>query len=164
MDVLITKNPDGSLSHQVYRKKMHTDIYLHVDSHHHPYYNIGIINTLAKHACRVWDIDHIKKELEHLKTSLMNNGYNGKEIDKLFQSVKRKINKTKEKDTTFPNIIVPYIHGMTNKITNVIRKKNIRVTFSPPKSLRIMLDKSKDPIDIKHHNGVYNKPFSSSDA
>ena len=36
LDVLITKNPDGSLSHQVYRNKTHTDTYLHVDSHHHP--------------------------------------------------------------------------------------------------------------------------------
>ena len=128
LDVLITKNPDGSLSHQVYRKKMHTDIYLHVDSHHHPSQKIGIIKTLGTHACRVSDTYHINKELEHLK---------------LFQSVKRKRNKTKEKDTTFQKIIVPYIHGMRNKIANVIRKKNIRVTFSPPNSLRTMLDKSQ---------------------
>ena len=94
----------------------------------------------------------------------MNNGYNGKEMDKLFQSVKRKRNKTKEKDTTFPKIIVPYIDGATNKIANVIRKKNIRVAFSPPNSLRSMLDKYKDPFDLKHHKGVYNTPFSSSDA
>ena len=36
LDVLITNNPDGSLSHHVYRKKMYTDIYLHAESHHHP--------------------------------------------------------------------------------------------------------------------------------
>ena len=128
---------------------MHTNIYLHVDSHHHPYKNIGIINTLARHACRVLDIDHIKKELEHLK---------------LFQSVKRKRNKSKEKYTNFPKIIVPYIHGTTNKIGNVIRNKNIRVTFSPPNSFRTMLDKSKDPIDLKHRKHVYNTPCSSSEA
>ena len=87
-----------------------------------------------------------------------------KKIDKIFQSVKRKRNKTKEKDTTFPKIIVPYIHGATNKIANVIRKKNIRVTYSPPNSLRTMLDKSKDPIDLKNHKGVYNTPCSSTEA
>ena len=94
----------------------------------------------------------------------MNNGYNGKEIDKLFQSVKIKRNKTKEKDTTFPKIIVPCIHGTTKRIANVIRKKNIRVTFSPPNSLRSMLNKSKDPIDLRHHKGVYNTPCSSGEA
>ena len=31
LDVLITKKIDGSLSHQVYRKKTHTNIYLHAD-------------------------------------------------------------------------------------------------------------------------------------
>ena len=95
------------------------------------------------------DTDHIKIELEHLK---------------LFQSVKRKRNKSKEKYTTFPKIIVPCIHGTTKKIANVIRKKNIRVTFSPPNSLRSMLDKYKDPFDLKHHKGVYNTPCSSSEA
>ena len=94
----------------------------------------------------------------------MNNGYNRKKIDKIFQRVKRKRNKTKEKDTTFQKIIVPYIHGTTNKIANVIRKKNIRVTFSPPNSLRTVLDKSKDPIDLKHHKDVYNTTYSSSQA
>ena len=78
--------------------------------------------------------------------------------------MKIKRNKTKEKDTTFPKIIVPYIHGTTNKVANVIRKKNIRVKFSPPNSLRSMLNKSKDPIDLRHHKGVYNKPCSSSEA
>ena len=67
--------------------------------------------------------------------------------------MKWKRKKSNEKDTTFPKIVVPYIHGTTNKIANVISKKNIRVTFSPPNSLRTMLDK-----------GVYNTPLSSSDA
>ena len=35
LDVLLTKKTDGSLSHQVYHKKTHTDRYLHAESHHH---------------------------------------------------------------------------------------------------------------------------------
>ena len=78
LDVLITKNIDNSLSHQVYRKKTHTDRYFHTGTHHHPSQKIGIINTLATHAWRVLDTNHIKEELEHLRTSLMNNGYTRK--------------------------------------------------------------------------------------
>jgi hypothetical protein len=35
LDMLISKNDDGSISHQVYRKKMHTYRYLHANSHHY---------------------------------------------------------------------------------------------------------------------------------
>ena len=50
LDILITRNDDGSLAHQVYRKKTHTDKYIHVDSHHHPAKRIGVLNTLATRA------------------------------------------------------------------------------------------------------------------
>ena len=98
LDVLITKKTDGSLSHQVYRKKTHTNRYLHADSHHYPSQKSGIINTLATRAWRVLDADHIKEELKHLRTSFINNGYTGKEIDKVFRNIKRNKGETKEKD------------------------------------------------------------------
>jgi hypothetical protein len=47
LDVLITKKQDGALGHKVFRKKTHTESYLHADSHHHPYQNIGFLNILA---------------------------------------------------------------------------------------------------------------------
>ena len=94
----------------------------------------------------------------------MNNGYNEKENDKVFQSIKRKRNKNKERDTTFLRIMLPYIHGTTKKFANILRKKNIKVAFSPPNLLRTMLDKAKDPIDLKHQKGVYKTPCSCSEA
>ena len=36
LDVLISRKEDGTLGHQVYKKKAHTDSYLHADSYHHP--------------------------------------------------------------------------------------------------------------------------------
>jgi hypothetical protein len=36
LDVLVYHPPNGSLTHQVYRKKTHTNIYLHAQSHHYP--------------------------------------------------------------------------------------------------------------------------------
>ena len=132
--------------------------------HHHPSQNIGIINTLATGAWRVSDTDHIKGELEHIRTTLINNGYNGKEADKVFHNVKKRRHKTKERDTTLPRVTLPYIHGTTNKIANILKKKNIRVVFAPPNSVRTLLDKAKDPIDLKHHKGVYKTPCSCGEA
>ena len=40
----------------------------------------------------------------------------------------------------------------------------IRVVFSPPNSLKTMLEKSKDPIDLRHHKGVYKTPCSCDEA
>ena len=53
LGVLITKREDGSLSHQVYRKKTHTDRYVHASSHHHPSQKMGILHTLATRAVRI---------------------------------------------------------------------------------------------------------------
>ena len=59
LNVHITKNDDGSLAHQVYRKKRHTCKYIHVDSHHHPAQNIGVLNTLATRGKWIFDLRHL---------------------------------------------------------------------------------------------------------
>jgi len=43
LDILLHRNKHGSLGHKVFRKKGHTDNYLHAKSHHHPAQNIGVI-------------------------------------------------------------------------------------------------------------------------
>ena len=117
-----------------------------------------MINTLATHAWRVSDKDHIEKELDHLKAALMNNGYREGEIDRVIQKVKINKTKVKNEDTALPRSTLPYIHGTTNKIVNILKKKNICVAFSPPNSLRNMLDKVKDPINPKKQKGFYTTP------
>ena len=57
-------------------------------------------------------------------------------------------------------MVLPYIQGTTDKVAKIRRKRKIRISFSPPNSLRNMLDKAKDPIDPKHKKGVYVIPCS----
>ena len=47
LDILISKNKDSSLSHSIFQKKMHTEQYLHADSHHFTAQKLGVPNTLA---------------------------------------------------------------------------------------------------------------------
>ena len=75
LDVLLTRKEDGTLGHEVFRKKTHTESYLHADSHHHPSQNIGFLNTLVVRASRTSDTEHLEKEKDHLKEVFTNLGY-----------------------------------------------------------------------------------------
>jgi hypothetical protein len=86
LDVKVTKRPDGSLSHQVYRKKNHTEQYLHVDSHHHPSQKLGVLNTLATRAFRISDDEHLEEERNHFLNVFKDNGYKKHQVMKAFQN------------------------------------------------------------------------------
>jgi hypothetical protein len=160
LDILISKKNDGSLSHQVYRKKTHTDRYLHVESHHHPAQKLGVINTLVTCAIRVSDNDHVEQELNHLVDVFKNNGYKEHQFKKVVLRARSRNQILSEPWDEIKKIMLPYIKGTTDKITRILKKGNIRVIFTPPNTLKDMLDCAKDIIDPKHHKGVYTIPCS----
>ena len=53
LDVLVTIKEDGTLGHQVFKKKTHTDSYLHAESYHHPAQKFGVLNTLAVRVLKI---------------------------------------------------------------------------------------------------------------
>ncbi|XP_038046677.1 deleted in malignant brain tumors 1 protein-like [Patiria miniata] len=65
LDVKISRNPDGTLGHSVYRKPTHTDRYLHQRSFHHPSIKSSVNRTLVQRASEVCDQDNLKRELKH---------------------------------------------------------------------------------------------------
>ena len=50
---------------------------------------------------------------------------------------------------------LPYILGTTDKISHILKKNNIKTTFKPLNTISRCLKSIKDPIDPKHHKGVY---------
>ena len=50
LDVLVIRKEDGTLGHQVFRKKTHTEIYLHAEFYHHPAQKFDVLNNLAVRA------------------------------------------------------------------------------------------------------------------
>ena len=64
LDVLVMKKKYGGIAKQEYRKKTHTDQYLHASSHHHPRQNMGVLNTIFIGALRISDFDHLEAEIE----------------------------------------------------------------------------------------------------
>jgi len=157
LDDLLTKK-NGKLSHQVFRKQTHTDKYLHSNSHHHPKQKVGVIKTLATRASRISDPEHLEEELNHLYKVFINNGYHKNIIQKLIKESTSKSQKRKTLEN--PRISLPYIKGTTDKIARVLTKHSIMVAFTPPNTIKNMLDFAKDLIDPKNHKGVYSIPCS----
>lgn len=73
--ILIKRNHNGSISHQVYRKKTHTKHYLHANSHHHPTKKLGVLHTLSTKVVHISDHDHFEQEKDHLLEVFEKNRY-----------------------------------------------------------------------------------------
>jgi hypothetical protein len=117
LDILISKKNNGVLSHQVYRKKTHTDQYLHANSHHHPAQKFGVINTLVTQAIRIFDVEHTEQELKHLEDMFKRNGYHEKQFNMAVLKERRAPqNRSNNNEEGGRNINLPYIKGTTEKI------------------------------------------------
>ena len=98
--------------------------------------------------------------------AFINNGYSDKQIKETIKKSNKKEhnnNRKKEKQSNnndTPLAILPYIHGTANKMAMIHRKRDIKVTLSPPNSLRNMLDSAKDHIEKKLLQGVFTIPCS----
>ena len=73
LDVLV-KRSGNQLTTSVYRKRTHTNRYLHFGSYHHPRVKVGIISCLRDRAERICNEKNIKEEKNHLQV-FEANGY-----------------------------------------------------------------------------------------
>ena len=74
LDVTVTRCEDR-LSTSVYRKKTHTDRYIHFSSNHHDRVKRGVIQCLRSRATRVCEAEDLEAEEEHLRLTFRKNGY-----------------------------------------------------------------------------------------
>ncbi|XP_076660227.1 uncharacterized protein LOC143363547, partial [Halictus rubicundus] len=127
LDVLITRKPDGSLGQQVYRKPTHTNRYLHASSHHHPAQKNSVISSLINRAISISEKQHLPQELEHLRTTLGQNGFSKHKINRTIDRlVKPKDNRTTHNNENYRTTFLPYIQGTTDRISRILKKHNIK--------------------------------------
>ena len=121
LDVRITKATDGHLTHQVYRKPMHTDRYLHYRSFHHPSVLQSVSSTLIKRAHDFSDKQHLQQELQHIKSTLTTiNGYPNGKI-----KVRPPI---PQPTTPAPTrVTIPYMGKTSHKLQRILKTVNIEV-------------------------------------
>ncbi|XP_075924849.1 uncharacterized protein LOC142925636 [Petromyzon marinus] len=160
LDVLFERRPDGSLGHSVYRKPTHTDSYLKPDSHHHPAQNNSLIKTLYHRTHCISDQHHLTSELKHVHLALKRNGYSDRTIR---QAVSPSIQK-QPLDTPVKTITLPYIAGVTKKISKILNQHKIQVRFNTVHKIRDLIPSVKDVIPDLQYPGVYKLSCTCGDC
>jgi len=153
LDVLVSRRPDGSLGHTVYRKPTHTDLYLHAKSAHHPAQKKGVLHSLTKCARKLCDSNRLDKEIQHLKETFRKNGYSKHDIRQALQK-KDKPWPKQEKSTAVARL--PYQGATSHKVSRLLAKYNIQTVHIPAKNIHL-LRPVKDKLGLKAA-GIYRIP------
>ncbi|KAK5649280.1 hypothetical protein RI129_000309 [Pyrocoelia pectoralis] len=146
LDVLVKKKRDGRLGHTVYRKPTHTDRYINAKSHHDPSQLKSVIKTLINRSQKLADADNIKEEMTNIREALIKNGFHHRDIQRTLKPSNKE-----DKDPADPAIAkayLPYIKGMTDKISRILQKHKIDTTFTPYRKIHSILRNPKDKIAL----------------
>ncbi|XP_072021483.1 uncharacterized protein [Amphiura filiformis] len=147
LDTLIVKKQDGSVKLLVYRKKTHTDQYLHFQSHHPLQHKLSVIRTLMDRKDKVIteEADKLVEE-QKIKEALKLCGY----PEWAFKDVNKKTAKKKDQSqtTTRGMVVLPYKEGLSQRARRVFKKHGIQTSFKPHQTLRNILVHPKDKRDI----------------
>jgi hypothetical protein len=158
LDILIERRAGRSLGHSVYRKPTHTDLFLSGRSHHHPAQKNGVLRTLIHRVKAVSDAEHLKSEIEHLRTAFRSNGFTEEDIKvALKMSLKRKGEAKKPEVKPTARACLPYVSTISNKIAGILRRHNVETIHKPPGKLKALLGTTKDKLGLKT-SGVYRIP------
>ncbi|XP_072019530.1 uncharacterized protein [Amphiura filiformis] len=165
LDTLIVKKDDGTVKLLVYRKPTHTDQYLNYQSHHPLHQKLGVIRTLynRKDSVVTEEEDKVEEE-EKVNEALRTCGYPDwtfKKVKDQLQCVKpKKVNKkTDDKTRSKGMVVLPYVKGVTERISRVMKSYNISTAMKPHDTLRKQLVHPKDKRDPNNTtDAVYKIP------
>lgn len=106
-------------------------------------------------------MERLDEELKQLPLVLQRNGYMMRNIRRAFKRAQDFVIRNQHNEIeSLKKVVIPYIQGTLDKITKVLRRKQIRTTFYPPNFLRNMLNRAKDPIDPMFRKGICSIPYS----
>ena len=165
LDTLIVKKEDGSVKLLVYRKPTHTNQYLNYESHHPLHHKLGVIRTLYNRKNNIVMEEADKREEEKkVQKALETCSY----PKWTFEKVKNQMKQTKSKKATKNKdernkckamVVLPYVNGVTEKVSRVLKSYNVVAASKPHTTLRNLLVHPKDKRD--DHNttdALYSLP------
>ena len=171
LDTMIIREDDGHIKTQVYRKKTHTDQYLNFNSHHPLHHKMGVIRTLMDRVDTVVSTPEDKAdEIQHIEEALQTCGYPKWSFTRTkakIQEKKEGKNKPpvqKEKGKTKGSVVIPYVQGLTESISRVMKEHGITTAVKPYQTIRQILVKPKDKRGVgETAECVYKIPCKNCD-
>ena len=146
---------DNKLRTTVYRKPTHTDRLLDQSSYNPTSHKATTIRTLTKRAQLIYDSpDALCHKNDYLQHVFDKNNYNSDFI-KLNTYKDNERNETNNPTTT--TAMIPYIKGMSEIISCILRPYNIRVAHKPITTLRHVLTNVKDREQPDERQGAVYK-------
>jgi hypothetical protein len=179
LDVLV-KREDGAYKTTVYRKSTHTDRYTDFISHHHPRVKSGTIVYLVRRAQKICDDENRGKEITHIRSTFMKNGYPTGLVSRILKTQSRQRIPTPEPednisgqqistpepgDSRPPCLFLPYVQGLSEKIKAACKKIGVRTTFKSLGMLRrLIMDMKMKVPQLKKKEIVHKLPCQDCEA
>ena len=156
LDILFMKKKSGTLATKIYRKETHTNRYLNYESCHSQQQKQGIIISLLNRLAKlITDSKDFNEEKEMLRRTLEDNNYPNWLIKKTFNRFRsNKIEKHEISKNYKGTVTLPYFQDLTEILSRIIKKQNIRVYTKPFQTIKQILPNLKDSIEPKQQPGV----------
>ena len=163
LDVMVTRCEDR-LSTSVYRKKTHTDRYIHFSSNHHDRVKRGVIQCLRSRATRICEAKDLEAEEEHLRMTFRKNGYPRGFITGAMKPREEQEETQRGDETVRKTLcVLPYVKGTSDKLGNICRKVGVHPVFQQRRTLRSLLTRVKGPQKHVDKGVVYQIPCAQCD-
>ena len=173
LDVTITKKQNKELSSNWYRKPNGSGRYLNFNSHHPLRYTKSVINNLVDRAVLLSDKEFQKNNLRLIINTLEENDYRHSFVQVIMNqrllTLKEKTrlgsNQVDIDTENIPYIGIPYVEGLSEKISGILNSYNINTTFKNDKNLKMIFKSTKDKIlKEQSSNIVYSVPCKGNDC
>ncbi|XP_078355416.1 uncharacterized protein LOC144640065, partial [Oculina patagonica] len=172
LDTLVSRS-NGVITIDVYRKSTHTDRYLDFYSHHEKKHKLSTASTLLNRASNLPSTPEGKaKELSHVTDALKSNSYPQSVISNILnKKPPLAITPSPEElvgmffgwadpsDSHCGLAVLPYIKGLTEPLSRLLRNNGIQTTSRPLKTLQqeFVSPKARPPAELQT-NVVYKIP------
>ena len=144
---------------------MHTDQYLHYNSHRQTSCKESVFFSLFNGAYSIiTNKDDLTKENARIKQVLKENGYQEAIISKIFKRITNRHNLSQsqqqmqatdiQEEQIRMSINLPYVEGTSKKLWRILKSHKIRSTSYTENNLRKLLCKLKDRVATEDKNNI----------
>ena len=146
LDLHISREINGNLSCNVYRKPTFSGSYLKFDSYNPQKYKRAVVKALSDRAKKICDDDNLSTEREKIRVDLKKNGYPLNFINGILNREDDSGVRTQDHQSQSQKryISTPYIKGTSERVGKLFSKYDIILSNKSTNSLRSKLSKVKD--------------------